>query len=77
MAEFAVTTHIGHYRTLGQAYGTIVDRVGRLKGCSFGGLPSSLIKTTSLTSGSSADAIPSDGCLFVEFQPHQPRRLFI
>jgi AraC family transcriptional regulator len=39
-AEFAVTTHIGHYRTLGQAYGTIVNRVGRLKGYSFGGLPS-------------------------------------
>ena len=39
-AEFAFTTHIGHYRTLGQAYGTIVNRVGRLKGYSFGGLPS-------------------------------------
>ena len=39
-AEFAITTHIGHYRTLGQAYGTIVNRVGRLKGYSFGGLPS-------------------------------------
>ena len=39
-AEFAITTHIGHYRTLGQAYGTIVNRVGRLKGYSLGGLPS-------------------------------------
>ena len=39
-AEFAITTHIGHYRTLGQAYGTIVNRVGRLKGYKFGGLPS-------------------------------------
>ena len=39
-AEFAITTHIGHYRTLLQAYGTIVNRVGRLKGYSFGGLPS-------------------------------------
>ena len=39
-AEFAVTTHIGHYRTLGQAYGTIVNRIGRLKGYSLGGLPS-------------------------------------
>jgi len=38
-AEFAVTTHIGHYRTLGQAYGTIVNRVGRLKGYGLGGLP--------------------------------------
>ncbi|HEU4390236.1 MAG TPA: GyrI-like domain-containing protein [Blastocatellia bacterium] len=38
-AEFAVTTHIGHYRTLPKAYGTIVNRVGRLKGYSFGGLP--------------------------------------
>ena len=39
-AEFAITTHIGHYRTLLQAYGTIVNRVGRLKDYSFGGLPS-------------------------------------
>ena len=39
-AEFAITTHIGHYRTLPRAYGTIVNRVGRLKGYSFGGLPS-------------------------------------
>jgi AraC family transcriptional regulator len=39
-AEFAITTHIGHYCTLPQAYGTIVNRVGRLKGYSFGGLPS-------------------------------------
>jgi AraC family transcriptional regulator len=38
-AEFAVTSHIGHYRTLPQAYGTIVNRVGRLKSYSFGGLP--------------------------------------
>lgn len=39
-AEFAVTTHTGHYRTLPQAYGTIVNRVGRLKGYCLGGLPS-------------------------------------
>ena len=39
-AEFAIPTHIGHYRTLPQAYGTIVNRVGRLKGYSLGGLPS-------------------------------------
>jgi AraC family transcriptional regulator len=39
-AEFAVTTHIGHYRTLPLAYRTIVNRVSRLKGYSFGGLPS-------------------------------------
>jgi AraC family transcriptional regulator len=39
-AEFAITTHIGHYRTLPQAYGIIVNRVGRLKGYSLGGLPS-------------------------------------
>jgi AraC family transcriptional regulator len=38
--EFAITTHIGHYRTLSQAYGTIVRRVVRLKGYSLGGLPS-------------------------------------
>ena len=37
--EFAITTHIGHYRTLPQAYGTIVNRVGRLKGYGLGGLP--------------------------------------
>jgi AraC family transcriptional regulator len=39
-AEFAITTHVGHYRTLPQAYGTIVNRVGRLKGYGLGGLPS-------------------------------------
>jgi AraC family transcriptional regulator len=39
-AEFAMTTHVGHYRTLPQAYGTIVQRVGRLKGYGLGGLPS-------------------------------------
>ncbi|HWO02260.1 MAG TPA: AraC family transcriptional regulator, partial [Blastocatellia bacterium] len=39
-AEFAVTTHVGHYRTLPQAYGTIVERVFRLKGYRLGGLPS-------------------------------------
>lgn len=39
-AEFAMTTHVGHYRTLPKAYRTIVERVGRLKGYGFGGLPS-------------------------------------
>ena len=39
-AEFAMTTHIGHYRTLPEAYGIIVNRIGRLKGYSLGGLPS-------------------------------------
>lgn len=39
-AEFAITSHVGHYRTLSQAYATIVKRVGQLKGYSFGGLPS-------------------------------------
>jgi AraC family transcriptional regulator len=39
-AEFAVTTHVGHYRTLPQAYGTIVQRVVLLKGYRLGGLPS-------------------------------------
>jgi AraC family transcriptional regulator len=38
--EFAVTTHVGHYRTLPRAYGTIVSRVGRLKGYALGALPS-------------------------------------
>ena len=39
-AEFALTTHIGHYRTLPQAYGAIIQRVVRLKGYRLGGLPS-------------------------------------
>lgn len=39
-ADFAVTSHVGHYRTLAQAYGAIVQRVGRLKGYRIGGLPS-------------------------------------
>jgi AraC family transcriptional regulator len=39
-ADFATTTHVGHYRTLPQAYGSIVQRVGRLKGYRLGGLPS-------------------------------------
>lgn len=39
-ADFAVTSHVGHYRTLPQAYGAIVQRVGRLKGYRIGGLPS-------------------------------------
>ena len=39
-AEFAMTTHAGHYRTLPEAYELIVNRVGRLKDYCFGGLPS-------------------------------------
>jgi AraC family transcriptional regulator len=39
-AEFAVTSHVGHYRTLPQAYETIVRRIGGLKGYRIGGLPS-------------------------------------
>lgn len=39
-AEFAMTTHIGHYRTLTEAYGAIVNRVIQLKGYALGGLPS-------------------------------------
>jgi AraC family transcriptional regulator len=38
-AEFAVTTHVGHYRTLPKAYATIVHRAARLKGYQVGGLP--------------------------------------
>ncbi len=38
-AEFAVTTHVGHYRTLSKAYETIVHRTARLKGYRVGGLP--------------------------------------
>jgi AraC family transcriptional regulator len=38
--DFAITTHVGHYRTLPHAYGTIVQRVGRLKGYKLVGLPS-------------------------------------
>ena len=39
-AEFAMTSHVGHYRTLSQAYGAIVQRAGRLNGYRIGGLPS-------------------------------------
>ncbi len=46
-ADFAMTTHVGHYCTLPQAYRTIVLRVGRLKGYRLGGLPSiELYRTT-------------------------------
>jgi len=38
-AEFAVTTHVGHYRTLPEAYATIAHRAARLKGYWIGGLP--------------------------------------
>ena len=37
--EFAMTTHVGHYRTLPKAYETIVQQVGQLKGVRLGGLP--------------------------------------
>ena len=38
-AEFAMTTHVGHYRTLPQAYAAIVQRTMQLKRYRFGGLP--------------------------------------
>jgi AraC family transcriptional regulator len=38
-AEFAMTTHVGHYRTLPKAYATIVQRVAQLKRFRFDGLP--------------------------------------
>jgi len=51
-AEFAMTTHIGHYRTLPQAYGAVVERVGGLKGYRFGGLPSiEIYRTTRVDAG--------------------------
>lgn len=37
--EFAVTTHVGHYRTLPEAYATVVQRVVQLKKFRFAGLP--------------------------------------
>jgi AraC family transcriptional regulator len=37
--EFAMTTHVGHYRTLTKAYETMVQRVIQLKNYRFGGLP--------------------------------------
>jgi AraC family transcriptional regulator len=37
--EFAVTTHVGHYRTLAQAYRSIVQRILRLEKFRFDGLP--------------------------------------
>ena len=39
VAEFAVTTHVGHYRTIPEAFATIVRRAARLKGYRLGGLP--------------------------------------
>lgn len=38
--DFAVTTHVGHFRTLPQAYATIVERIIRMKDHGFGGPPS-------------------------------------
>jgi AraC family transcriptional regulator len=38
-AEFAMTTHIGHFRTLPGAYAAIVHRLARLKDFRMGGLP--------------------------------------
>jgi len=38
-AEFAVTTHVGHYRTFPEAFATIVRRIARMKGYRVGGLP--------------------------------------
>jgi AraC family transcriptional regulator len=38
-AEFAMTTHVGHYRTLPKAYATIVQRVAQLKKFRLDGLP--------------------------------------
>ena len=37
--EFAMTTHVGHYRTLPEAYASIVQRVVQLKKFRLGGLP--------------------------------------
>jgi AraC family transcriptional regulator len=38
-AEYAVTTHVGHFRTLPEAYATIAHRASLLKGYRVGGLP--------------------------------------
>jgi predicted transcriptional regulator YdeE len=38
-AEFALTTHVGHYRTLPKAYPTIVQQVAQLKKFRLDGLP--------------------------------------
>src|SRR5262249_14554981 len=37
---FAVTTHVGHYRSLPEAYGVIVERVFGMDGCHLLGVPS-------------------------------------
>jgi AraC family transcriptional regulator len=37
--EFAMTTHVGHYRTLPTAYAAIVQQVAQLKKFRFDGLP--------------------------------------
>ncbi len=48
-AEFAMTTHVGHYRTLPKAYATIVQRVAQLKKFRLGGLPAiEVYRTTRL-----------------------------
>lgn len=38
--DFAVTTHVGHFRTLPEAYATIVERIIRIKDYRLGGPPS-------------------------------------
>ncbi len=44
---FAVTTHVGHYRSLPQAYGEIVGRVSQLRSYQLSGLPTVEIYHTS------------------------------
>lgn len=38
-ANYAVTTHVGHYRSLSQAYASIVQRIAQLKGYRIGAPP--------------------------------------
>lgn len=38
-ADFAVTTHVGHFNTLPKAYATLVHRIGRMKGYRLDGVP--------------------------------------
>lgn len=37
--SYVVATHVGHYSTLTETYGRLVQRIGRMKGVRFAGLP--------------------------------------
>jgi AraC family transcriptional regulator len=49
--EFALTTHVGHYRTLPQAYAAIVQQAAELKRFRIGGLPAIEVYRTTRVDG--------------------------